>query len=213
MIKNVLILEDYATSRELLAGALEKAFGDIGIFEAVTLTEARTLIRSHYYDLAIVDLNLPDGRGVELIKELREISPDTICVVATVFDDDQNLFESLQSGAHGYLLKEDSRKDLIKHLEGILEGRPPLSPSMASKMIAYFNKISTAEQSLVLTLTEREREVLQLIAQGKPRKKIATLLDISLHTTNDHIKAVYRKLKVSSSVEAARVAIASGIST
>jgi DNA-binding CsgD family transcriptional regulator len=84
---------------------------------------------------------------------------------------------------------------------------------MASKMIAYFNKISTAEQSLVLTLTEREREVLQLIAQGKPRKKIATLLDISLHTTNDHIKAVYRKLKVSSSVEAARVAIASGIST
>jgi len=209
----VLLLEDYEEWRILLMGALLKAFGKAEIIEAVNVAEARKLITSHYFDLAILDLDLPDGSGIEIIEKLRAISPDTVCVVATASDDDQALFDSLKAGAHGYLLKEEPRKELIKHLQGMLDGQPPLSPSIARKMISYFKKSEDAKvQSIALGLTDREKQVLQLIAKGAPRKTIAKELDISLHTANDHVKAVYRKLNVSSSVAATRIAIEQGLS-
>lgn len=211
-IQSAIILEDYEASRLLLKETLLRAYGHIDIQLAVTVAQAQQLIRQSDFDLAIVDLNLPDGYGVDLIRELHQQSPETFCVVATVSDDDHTLFESLQSGAHGYLLKEDSPQELINYLQGIMEGKPPLSSAMAKKMMAFFSQRSEPQNELFVSLTEREREVLQLIAQGKPRKKIASLLNISVHTANDHVKSIYRKLKVSSSVEAARMAIANGIS-
>ena len=209
----VLLLEDYEEWRILLTGALLKAFGKAEVIEAVNIAEANKLITSHYFDLAILDLDLPDGSGIEIIEKLRTLSPDTICVVATASDDDQALFNSLKAGAHGYLLKEEPRKELIKHLHGVLSGQPPLSPSIAKKMMAYFNKPAGGKvKAIALGLTGREKQVLQLIANGAPRKTIARELGISLHTANDHVKAVYRKLNVSSSVAATRIAIEQGLS-
>ncbi len=208
---NVLVLEDYEPYRDLLLHILQKAFPDISTSEATTVAEASKLITSTYFDLALIDLNLPDGSGIEVIKELRAISPDTFCVVATVFDDDKTLFNSLKAGAHGYLLKDESRKNLLAHLKGILQGHPPLSSSMAKKMIRHFSVPALDTHHVDVNLSSREKEVLQLIAKGHPRKSIARELDISLHTANDHVKAVYRKLKVSSSVEATRIALDSGL--
>lgn len=209
---NVLILEDYAASRLLLIDALENAFGHIDIIEAATVSDAKQFISHTHFNLAIIDLNLPDGSGIEVIKQLRASSPDTFCVVASVCDDDQHLFESLQAGAHGYILKEETRAELIRHLKGILLGQPPLSPSMAQKMISHFAVPTDHNNKLEVDLTDREKDVLQLISKGYARKEIARALEISIHTANDHVKSVYRKLDVSTSVEATLVAIEHGLS-
>ena len=208
-----LLLEDYEDWQILLTSALLKAFGKIDIITATNIAEANKLITSHYFDLAVIDLNLPDGYGIEIIKKLRTLSPDTTCIVATASDDDMALFDSLKAGAHGYLLKEEPRSELIKLLKGVLSGQPPLSPSMAKKMISHFNQPNTSQRNpIALDLTGREKQVLQLIAKGAPRKTIANELEISLHTANDHVKSVYRKLNVSSSVAATRIAFEHGIS-
>lgn len=212
IISSVLVLEDYEAVRTLLVEALTRAFGEVRIVEAETVAQARAATTRSFFDLAVLDLNLPDGSGIEVIRAVRQLSPDTLCVVATVSEDDANLFESLKAGAHGYLLKQEPRSQLIRHLEGILHGQPPLSPSMAARVIAYFSQPVSADQPLEINLTERETEVLRLIAMGSSRKQIARDLDISLHTANDHVKAVYRKLNVSSSVDAARIAIRAGLS-
>ncbi|GFO76289.1 hypothetical protein BPLS_P3982 [Bathymodiolus platifrons methanotrophic gill symbiont] len=165
-----------------------------------------TLTNQQTFSIALVDLNLPDGSGIDLIVRLREEHPQTFIVVSTVFDDDHNLFSALGAGAHGYILKEESRGKLIALLEGIIQGTPPLSPGIARRLIQHFNhtpkKIKDAYQ-----LSPREKEVLQLIAAGKQRKEIARELNISVHTTSDYIKVIYRKLNVSSRSEAAIKAI------
>lgn len=211
-VRRVLVLEDYEDYRLLISEALTEAFGDVVIEEAATIAAADALIAATTFDLAVLDLHLPDGSGIDVIRTLRQSCPTTFCVVATVFDDDDKLFESLKAGAHGYLLKAEPRPQLIAYLEGILNGRPPLSSSMAAKMIAHFNAPPATDQVIDSMLTDREKDVLRLIALGRPRKQIARDLDISLHTANDHVKAIYRKLNVSSSTEAARIAIKSGLS-
>ena len=211
-IKKILLLEDYAPSRELILETLQYVFGDVAITEHETISGALESVAHTDYDLAILDLNLPDGSGVEVIGYIRAQCPETYCVVATVFDDDQNLFESLKAGAHGYLLKQEARKDFERHLHGILTGEPPLSAKMAQKMIAHFSVANPAPSKIEAgKLTHREEQVLHLIAQGASRKRIALDLDISLHTTNDYVKTIYRKLNVSSRVEATLVAIEKGI--
>lgn len=211
-VNSVFVLEDYEESRDLIVDALINSFGDITIVEAATIAEAHAAVAGHRFDLAVLDLNLPDGSGIEIIRALRQASPDTFCVVATVFDDDDRLFASLKAGAHGYLLKNEPRTQLDAHLKGILRGQPPLSSSMAAKMIGHFNRSSATDEAVDFNLTDREKDVLRLIAMGAPRKQIARDLDISLHTVNDHVKAIYRKLNVSSSTEAAGIAIRSGFS-
>lgn len=210
-VHKILVLEDYEDFRILITEALAEAFGDVEIVEAATIAAARARIADSPFDLAILDLNLPDGSGIDIIRLLRQVRPETFCVVATVFDDDDNLFQSLKAGAHGYLLKAEPRPQLLAYLEGILNGQPPLSSSMAARIIAHFSQ-PAEDRAIETVLTEREREVLRLIALGQPRKQIARDLNISLHTANDHVKAVYRKLNVSSSTEAARIAFRSGLS-
>ena len=208
---SILILEDYEPYSEIVSLALHKAFPNAQISLASSLAAARDLLPNLHFDLAIIDLNLPDGSGIEVIKQLRVGSPDTFCIVATSSEDDKDLFDSLKAGAHGYLLKEESPDNLFKHLQGVLEGQSPLSPSISRKVIQYIRGQPMPEHAAFSSLSKREAEVLQLIAKGRPRKAIAKELGISLHTTNDHVKAVYKKIGVSSGTEAARFVFDSGI--
>ncbi|GFO77077.1 hypothetical protein BPLS_P5279 [Bathymodiolus platifrons methanotrophic gill symbiont] len=205
-MKTALLVDDYAPIRELLLDVLQHAFVGIEVKQAENLKQALDWSNQQTFSIALVDLNLPDGSGIDLIVRLREEHPQTFIVVSTVFDDDHNLFSALGAGAHGYILKEESRGKLIALLEGIIQGNPPLSPGIARRLIQHFNhtpkKIKDAYQ-----LSPREKEVLQLIAAGKQRKEIARELNISVHTTSDYIKVIYRKLNVSSRSEAAIKAI------
>ncbi|GGB92197.1 DNA-binding response regulator [Marinobacterium zhoushanense] len=208
----ILLLEDYEESRVLLQIALQRAFGSVTVDCAASLGEARQLLKQSTYGLAILDLNLPDGCGIEILELITREHDSTICIIATIADDDESLLDSLRNGAKGYLLKTESPVELAGHLQGLLEGQLPLSPRMASRVINYFNTNGSRKKPLEAHLTEREKEVLTLIAKGASRKAIARALDISINTTNDHIKSIYRKLKVTSRVEATRIAIDHGLS-
>jgi len=212
-INKVLILEDYKPSRTLFLEILQFVFKSIEIVESESIAHVSQLVEQNVFDLAIIDINLPDGSGIDVISRLRNISPETYCIVATVSEDDKTFFAALRAGTHGYLLKSDSRNDLISHLKGILYNQPPLSKKMAQKMIGHFKRAESSAVQSALKLTDRELQIVELIAEGLPRKSIARNLALSIHTINDHVKTIYKKLNVSSSIAATRAAIEHGLIT
>ena len=169
------------------------------------------------FDLALVDLGLPDGSGTDIVGALRVRQPQAISVVVTIYDDDDHLFPALQAGAFGYLLKEQPRDVLVAQLLRIMQGEPPLSPPIARRVLSYFTANAAERLALArqidneVRLTERETQVLQRVAKGYTLPEIAQQLGLSRHTIGDHIKQVYRKLDVSSRAEAALEAARRGL--
>lgn len=203
-MKSALILDDVPDSQAWLTEALHAVFPGIALGLAGSLAEARQWLAMHPApDLALIDLGLPDGSGVELIAELNSSAPQTLCVVASIFDDNEHIFPALRAGAHGYLLKDQPWAQLVDLLKGIVEGRPPLSPAIARKMLGYFQP---NREPLRERLTERETEVLRCIAKGFTLAVTATLLGISPHTVSGYVKDIYRKINVSCRAEAALAA-------
>lgn len=212
-MKNILVLEDHPETRQWLVKMASLVFKKTNIKEAASLVQANALLKNTEFDLALVDLNLPDGTGTDFIKSLRKVSAKTYIVVATVFDDDKYLFPALEAGAQGYLLKDLSNSDFIEALEGIIKGEPPISPSIARKLITHFNKPSpsNSSDSNNSQLSEREEETLSLAARGLNRNEVSKQLNISPHTVASHLKSIYRKLNVSSRAEATLEALRLGL--
>ena len=169
--------------------------------------DALRLVQTMRFDLALIDLGLPDGRGVDVVTRLRDLQPEAQSVVVTIHDDDEHLFPALQAGAYGYILKEQPRELIAEQLQRISQGEPPLSPSIARRVIAHFAAAaqSLARKSTVpsVHLTDRETEVLLRVGKGFTLPEIATQLGLSRHTIADYVKQIYRKLNVSSRAEAA----------
>ena len=207
---NVLLLEDHPETREWLSEILRSAFVAIQVFEAASLAQASKLLTENNFDLALVDLNLPDGSGADFISELKSQSPETYAVVATIFDDDEHLFPALEAGAEGYLLKDLESDEFIESLKGILTGEPPISPSIARKLISHFNKPAKSINP-ESELSKREAEILSLVAKGLNRKDVAEQLYISTNTVASHLKKIYSKLNVSSRAEATLEALRLGL--
>ncbi|TCJ15549.1 response regulator transcription factor [Parasulfuritortus cantonensis] len=196
------ILEDLPESQAWLGQALATSFPGIAIETADTLGEARArLADAPGPDIALIDLGLPDGSGVEIIELIQRRFPATLCVVASIYDDDGHVFPALRAGARGYLLKDQPIDRIVEALSGIAAGQPPLSPAIARRMLAFFRpEVAQAADS---ALTGRETEVLRLIAKGMTQAETARLLGISQHTVAGYVKELYRKLNVSSRAEAA----------
>ena len=208
-MQTVLVLEDHPETREWLCGIISQAFVESEISEASSLAQARQLILTKKFDLAIIDLNLPDGNGVEIISELNQSSPNTYNVVATIFDDDDYLFPALEAGAQGYLLKEQTSDEFIHNLQGIIKGEPPISPTIARKMIQHFH--TTPDQSGKPELSEREKEILSAIAKGLSRNEAGNILGITSNTVASHLKSIYGKLNVSNRAQATLEALRLGL--
>lgn len=203
-MESALILDDVADSQTWLSQALTAVFADITLHCTGSLVEARAWLATHPApDIALIDLGLPDGSGVELIAELNRNAPQTLCVVASIFDDNEHLFPALRAGAQGYLLKDQPLVQIIELLKGIAEGHPPLSPGIARKLLGYFKPVPKQEYE---QLTERENEVLRFIAKGMTLPETSRLMGISPNTIPGYVKNIYRKLNVSSRAEAALTA-------
>lgn len=192
-----LVVEDHAASRKWLLETLEIAFPGIVCNDAESVKAATAHINTTTPDIALIDLNLPDGSGVDVIRQLRQ-SSDCLCVVTTIYDDDQHLFPALRAGATGYILKEHTKEAIAKLLRGIVNGAPPLSPSVARRLLQHYEEPAPKEAHL----TPREREVLVLIAKGFHVKRVAQLLEISPNTCSGYVKTIYRKLDINSRAEA-----------
>ncbi len=225
---HALLVEDIAEVRRGLARALQEAFEGIVVHEASTVAEAeRSLRAGTTFRLALVDLGLPDGSGIDLIRTMRESHPELLIIVVTIYDDDDRIFSAIAAGAGGYLLKEHRSETLVQHLRAIEGGVPALSPAVARKMLAYFQRPSgngvpvdvprrsvahgDANGGLQPALTQRETEVLSYIARGLQRGEVAGLLQLSENTVAKYLKDIYRKLNISSRAEAALEAARRGL--
>lgn len=197
-----MVVDDLDDSRAWLLDALATTFPSIQLSQAANVAEAKQQINQHaQLDIALIDLGLPDGSGVEIIDHLHQRHPDCLSVVASIYDDDRHIFPALQAGAQGYLLKDQPRDEIISLIRGIHEGKPPLSPAIARKILTSFRRPTPVE--LPVKLTPRETEVLTLIAKGMTLPETAKLLGLTPRTVDSYVKDIYRKLNVSSRAEAA----------
>ena len=204
-MNNILLLEDLPEIRAWIKALVLQVFPRAQISEAAHVHDALALVSALRFELALVDLGLPDGSGVAVVAALREAQPEAQSVVVTIHDDDEHLFPALQAGAFGYVLKEQPREHFIDQLSRISQGEPPLSPSIARRVIAYFAAQARPNANAIprVQLTDRESEVLLRVAKGYTLPEIGVQLSLSRHTIADYVKQIYRKLNVSSRAEAA----------
>ena len=134
-MKNIHLLEDLPEIRVWLRKLVLQVFPDSQISESARVADALALVTAVKFDLALIDLGLPDGSGVDVVTKLRDVQPETQSVVVTIHDDDEHLFPALQAGAFGYILKEQARELITEQLQRISQGEPPLSPSIARRVI------------------------------------------------------------------------------
>jgi DNA-binding NarL/FixJ family response regulator len=162
-------------------------------------------LRSAKVDILLMDLDMPGTGGIEGIRLAKAIQPAVNILVFTVFDDDQKIFDAICGGADGYLLKRTSPEKIIEALKDVHTGGAPMSPSIARKVLNSFAKPNNPQPDT--PLTDKEREVLQQLVNGKSYKQVADVLDISIETVRTHIKRIYSKLHVSSMSQAVAKAI------
>jgi DNA-binding NarL/FixJ family response regulator len=186
-----------------MASMLRQAFPRSAVLTHSSVQTALNRSDGRFIDIALIDLELPDGSGVDVIRGLAHASPLTRCVITTMFDDDAHVVPALAAGALGYLLKDRSDAVLVGQMRLLAEGLPPLAPSVARRVVQYFAPPKTATQDDLVRLSTREREVLELLAKGLPIADVARALEISANTACSHVKNIYRKRKLCTRAEAA----------
>jgi len=177
----------------------------LALLGAADCCEAAIPLLQQKPDLLLVDLGLPDGNGVQLIRMLKEIHPSAEAMVISVFDEEAKVIGAIRAGASGYLLKDMLKEDIGDSIIEVLQGGSPVTPSIARyilKAMAVATDVDVDVDAPGPILSKREQEVLKLIARGYNRNEIASLLQISLHTVVTHIRHIYEKLEVHSRSEA-----------
>lgn len=210
MLRQGLVVEDLPDAAEWLQGALAQAYPGIKVHIAPTLHEGRRLLKTVRPEVALIDLSLPDGSGMDLITEARERTPPVPVIVTTIYDDEQHVFQALRAGACGYLLKEESQDSMVRRIHQSLHGELPLSPGAAQHVTRYFSGQKKIEDRAA-HLTDKEREVLVLIAGGSNLDAAAEKLEVSRNTIHTHVKRIYDKLGINSRAEAALIAARLGL--
>ena len=212
MTKNlrILIADDHDLMRRGLKALVESHPGWQVCDEAHTGREAIEKAELTKPDVVILDLSMPELNGLEAARSIRRTSPDTEILILSVHYSDQLIREIVQAGVHGYLLKSDSDQDLIIAMEKLANHRPFFTAKAAEMMLTNFNH-SGAQPNLkelpANRLTAREREVVQLLSEGRSSKEVASLLGISIKTAETHRANIMRKLEIHSVSELVRYAV------
>ncbi|MCS7001540.1 MAG: response regulator transcription factor [Dehalococcoidia bacterium] len=199
----VVIVEDDAKFRGAFARLIEATVDMDLIGTAATLAQGFDLVRRGMPDVLLVDLDLPDGSGLDLIRHVAARSDTCDIMVITVFGDERHVLESIEAGASGYLLKDSMPADFIEQIRVLHAGGSPISPVIARQLLSRFVSPRAAMAAVgVPELSDRERAVLNLVTKGFSYQEIATLLRVSPHTVLTYVKRIYRKLQVGSKTEA-----------
>jgi len=205
---DVLIVEDRMETAKRLASAVDR----LAPFRICAIAHSR---QQGLQDLArfrpravLVDLGLPDGSGVEIIRAAEAADWPCDAIVVTVFGDEARVIDAIRAGAKGYVLKNDRLEDIGRRLRTVLDGGSPISPQIARYLLALVPRGGDRDRDLPpgINLTAREQDILRLISRGFKRQEVADKLQITLGTVGTHVNNVYRKLEVSSNTEAVAVA-------
>jgi len=207
---NVIITEDNVTIREGLALLINATEGMTCLAQYGSCEEMIADIGNHQPNVIIQDIGLPGMCGIDGVKELRKILPEVVILMLTVYENEENVFDSLKAGANGYMLKKTSPTQLIDSIKDAYNGGSPMSSSIARKVVSFFqiDKKSSPEKT---TLTERELEILTSLAEGNSYKLTADKLFISIDTVRTYIRSIYKKLHVHSQSGAVAKAIKQGL--
>lgn len=206
----ILILEDDPIVLESLTSALQ-ASGCDALTTVSRLTDALQRLTTEAFDIALVDLNLPDGLGFTLIEALAQHSPRIPSLVLTSMIDQTAVIEAIQAGASGYILKDDTAIEISDALLEVLSGHQILSAAATTLLMQYVGALAPLHAPMPSKqLTEREVEILDLIARGLSYQQIGEALTIATSTVQTHIKNIYAKLKVRNKAQAIRSAFGTG---
>jgi DNA-binding NarL/FixJ family response regulator len=212
----VLLADDHELFREGLASVLNAQPDFEVVGEAGDGLEVLVKARKLGPDLILMDIGMPGCDGVEATQRVKAELPDAIIVMLTVRDEDDKLFEAIKSGAQGYLLKSIRSRELLTMLRGAVRGEAAITPTLGGRMLEEFRRLShetrpVPEDEEVTTLTQREQEVLSLVAQGASDKEIADALVISVFTVKSHMRNILSKLHLGHRYEAALYALREGL--
>jgi DNA-binding NarL/FixJ family response regulator len=209
----VLIVDDHDLFRTGLRNLLEEQ-GVLIVGEAATGGEAVKIVREIAPDVVVMDLNMPGMGGVDATRHITSIAPLTRVVMLTISEDDSDVMDAILAGACGYLLKDSSIQDLMAGIHAASRGESLISPNIAAKVLQRVRATSTQPEianTIRAELSDREIEVLKLIANGKDNAVIAGELHISPKTVKNHISNILMKLQIDNRIQAAVYAVRSGI--
>jgi DNA-binding NarL/FixJ family response regulator len=207
---SILIVDDHPIVRDGLVAILGTQSDLQVVGAAASGQEALALFGQLQPDVVLLDLEMPGMDGVELIRQLRQAQAEVRVVVFTAFDTDERILSALQAGAKGYLLKGAPRSELFEAIRVVHQGGSLLQPVVASRLLNQIAAPGPGEAP-VEELTQREQEVLQLLAQGKQNKEIAAELAITERTVKFHISSILGKLGAGNRTEAVRIALQEGL--
>ncbi len=210
----VLLVDDHDLFRTGLRNLLEEQGGLGVVGEAANGVEAVRLVRELAPDVVVMDLNMPAMSGVDATRHITALSPLTRVIVLTISEDDSDVMDAIVAGACGYLLKDASIADVVGGIRSAAVGASLISPTIASKVLTHV-RASTADtdmaEAIRTELSDRELEVLKLIANGKDNAQIAAELVISPKTVKNHISNILMKLQIQNRIQAAVYAVRSGL--
>ena len=202
----VFLLDDHEVVRQGVRSLLESTGEVVVVGEAGLAAEALARIRAVRPRVAILDVRLPDGNGVEVCREVRNDLPDVHCLMLTSYSDDEALFEAIMAGASGYVLKQIRGNDLVTAIHRVARGESLLDPSVTSKVLHRLRNPSEEDERLS-KLTPQERRILDLIAEGATNRQIGNELHLAEKTVKNYVSNMLMKLGMSRRTEAAVFAV------
>ena len=192
----VVIADDHPLVRDGLRGMLMSRGGFDVVGESADGTEVLALVRSSPPDVVVMDLHMPSLGGVEATRLIKTAAPGVAVLVLTMFDDDDSVFAAIRAGARGYVLKGAGQTEIVSAIEAVARGEAVFGPAVADRVLTLFAGITTTSPEPFPQLTEREREVLEVLAGGNPNAEIARRLGTTQKTIRNHLSNIFTKLQV-----------------
>ncbi len=199
---SILIVDDHPLFRKGMRSLLESLPDFEVVGEAATGQAAIQLAGNVQPDMILMDLQMPEGSGLEAIRAIVSESPNIRILVITLFEDDDSVFAALRAGARGYLLKDSDEEEMVRAFRAVANNEAIFSPAIANRVLSYFAMRPALPKAIFPGLTEREREILKLIAQGDTNHQIAENLVLSQKTVSNYVSNIFSKLQVADRVQA-----------